>query len=210
MPDIFVSPDEKIKVDSPSVLPDKVPTTESQKSIPGSHSHSRFSAFKLYPDDVDFETREDKEKIVLMLRQHLAVNFKWVAFSLLLLFGPSILARIGILALLPGRYSFILSLVWYLITFTYALEGFLGWYFNVYFITTNRIIDVNFFNLIDKRVSDAEIEKIQDVTYSTNGAFETIMNFGDVTIQTAGEVPEFRFESVPSPEKVVKILDDLR
>jgi hypothetical protein len=37
-----------------------------------------------------------------------------------------------------------------------------------------------------------------------------MFDYGNVTIQTAAEVPEFKFESVPNPEKVVKILDDLR
>jgi hypothetical protein len=85
----------------------------------------------------------------------------------------------------------------------------LSWYFNVHFVTNQRIIDVDFFNLIDKRVSDAEISKIQDVSYSTNGVLGTMLNFGNVFIQTAAEVSEFKFELVPNPEKVTKIIDDL-
>ena len=37
-----------------------------------------------------------------------------------------------------------------------------------------------------------------------------MFNFGDITIQTASEVPEFNFEGVPNPERVTKILDELR
>ncbi len=209
MPEIFVSPDKEV-VESPSVLPSKAPTTEVQKSAFKSHSHNRFSAFNLYPDGINFETKEKEEKVILMLRQHPVVNLKWIVITLLLLTGPSVLAGIGVTSFLPIGYQVILSLVWYLVTTTYAIEGFLGWYFNVYFVTTRRVIDVDFFNLIDKRVSDAEIEKIQDVSYTTKGVLGTTLNFGDVMIQTASEVQEFDFGRVPKPEKVAKILNDLR
>jgi len=210
MPDVFISPDEQIHQEVPPVLPKKVPTTESEKKEFRSHSHSHFSAFNLYPDRVNFETKNDDEKIILMLRQHPIVNLKWIFITTLLLFGPSLLTKFGVLTLLPSGFQAVLALIWYLVTFTYAIEGFLNWYFNVYFITTERIVDVDFFNLIDKRVSDAEIEKIQDVSYTTMGVFGAAFNYGDVVIQTASEVPEFDFLSVPNPDKVVKILDDLR
>ncbi|HKC05001.1 MAG TPA: PH domain-containing protein [Patescibacteria group bacterium] len=210
MPDLFVSPDEKDFPSSPPVIPDKVPSTEAEKIEIQDHNHRLFSSFCLYPDDVDFETREDKEKIVLLLRQHPIVNLKWILGTILLLTGPTLISAFGIFSLLPTGFPLIISLAWYLITSAYAIEGFLNWYFNVYFITTQRVVDVDFYNLIDKRVSDAEIDKIQDVSYMTGGVIRTMFNYGDVTIQTAAEVPEFHFNGVPSPERVTKILDELR
>lgn len=202
MPDVFTSPDP--------VIPPKAPVTEKQKSeIPG-HSHNIFSAFSLYPDDVDFETRDNKERIVLMLRQHPIINLKWIITTAILLTGPTIINLFGIFSLLPTGFPLVITLAWYLVTSAYAIEGFLGWYFNVYFITEKRVIDVDFYNLIDKRVSSAEIEKIQDVSYTTGGVTRTMFNFGDIIIQTASEIPEFIFEGVPNPEKATKILDDLR
>lgn len=173
-------------------------------------SHNKLSSFCLYPDAVDFETRSDQEKIILLLRQHPIVNFKWILTTLLLITGPTLLNFFGILSSLPTGFPLVITLAWYLVTSAYAIEGFLDWYFNVYFVTTQRVVDVDFYNLIDKRVSDAEIEKIQDVSYATGGVLRTLLNYGDVFIQTAAEVSEFKFEAVPSPEKVVKILDDLR
>lgn len=202
MPDVFTSPE--------STLPPTPPVTEKQKSeIPG-HNHRKFSSFCLYPDDIDFEAREDKERIVLMLRQHPIVNLKWMVVTALLLTGPTLISFFGIFSYLPTGFPLVITLLWYLITSAYAIEGFLNWYFNVYFITTNRVIDVDFYNLIDKRVSDAEIDRIQDVSYSSGGVAGTMLNYGDIVIQTASEIPEFKFEQVPSPEKVTKILDDLR
>lgn len=204
MPDIFISPDEA------PIVPDVPPKTEAQKSEIVGHSHNRFSSFCLYPDGIGFETKADKEKIILMLRQHPIVNVKWILITLLLLTGPTLLNLFGIFSFLPTGFSLVISLSWYLITSAYAIEGFLDWYFNVYFVTTERIVDVDFYNIIDKRVSNAEIEKIEDVSYTTGGVLRTMLNYGDVFIQTAAEVSEFDFFAVPNPEKVVKILDDLR
>ncbi len=71
-------------------------------------------------------------------------------------------------------------------------------------------MDVDFLNLTTKKVSDADLEKIQDVTFTNNGAFGTIFNYGDVIIQTAAELPEFVFEAVPQPASVANILQRLR
>ncbi len=209
MPDVFTSPDPATQVEDP-IVPEKPPVTEKQKKhIPG-HSHNIFSAFSLYPDDVDFETRDDEERIILLLRQHPLVNLKWILTTTVLLAGPTLVSLFGIFDFLPKGFPLIISLSWYLVTSAYAIESFLNWYFNVYFVTEKRVIDVDFYNLIDKRVSDAEIEKIQDVSYTTGGVARTMFNYGDVIIQTASEIPEFIFEAVPNPEKVIKVLGDLR
>lgn len=221
MPDIFISEKQDLPVpekpevqETPEpiipVAPNKIPTTEALKSKFPGHRHGRFSAFSLYPDNVSFETKDKEEKIILMLRQHPIVNLKWILTTLLLLTGPTILNVFGVFSYLPTGFPLVLSMSWYLVTSAYAIEGFLDWYFNVYFITTARIVDVDFFNLINKRVSNAEIEMIQDVSYATGGVLRTMLNYGDIFIQTAAEVSEFDFFAVPNPEKVAKILDDLR
>jgi hypothetical protein len=232
MPDIFISDKQDLPVSekkdlstsstedksnvqkSPEpvvpVASGKIPTTEAGKRKFPEHHHSRLSAFSLYPDNVHFETKDNDEKIILMMRQHPIVNVKWILLTLLLLAGPTVLATFGIFSMLPTGFSLIISMSWYLVTSAYAIENFLNWYFNVYFITEARIVDVDFFNLINKRVSNAEIEMIQDVSYTTGGVIRTLLNYGDVFIQTAAEVSEFDFLAVPNPEKVAKILDDLR
>ena len=199
MPDIFVSSKNK------SETPEK-----KIKGFPKNEKKGLFSAFNMYPDNISFETKENDEKIILMLREHPIVNVRWIFFGLILFLAPPFIVQTGILNLLPEGYPTVIVMVWYLVSFAYVIEGFFRWYFNVFFITTRRVVDVDFLNLINKRVSDAEIEKIQDVTYSTGGAIGTTLNYGDVLIQTASETQQISFEKVPNPEKVADILDDLR
>jgi hypothetical protein len=211
MPDVFVSePTKPATISTDKTVPTQVPKTEAQRmAVPG-HSHNKLSAFRLYPEDVDFETRDDEEKIVLLLRAHPITNVKWILITLLMLLVPSLVAAFGILSSLPRGFDLVISLGWYLITMAYALENFLSWYFNVYIVTNLRVIDVDFYNLIDKKVSDADIDKIQDVSYTNFGVFRMFFDYGDVFIQTAAEVSEFDFFAVPDPERVTKIINELK
>jgi hypothetical protein len=92
----------------------------------------------------------------------------------------------------------------------FVFEKFLTWFFNLSIVTDERIVDVDFINITTKKISVADLDKIQDVTFTNNGVFGTIFNFGDVIVQTAAELPEFIFEAVPQPASVANILQRLR
>src|SRR3989344_5511942 len=100
--------------------------------------------------------------------------------------------------------------LWYLFTLAVFLEGILTWFFNVNIITNKRIMDVDFYTLIYREISDAQIANIQETTYKVGGFLGTIFNFGNVQIQTAGALPNFVFENVPNPTEVVRILQQLQ
>jgi hypothetical protein len=51
---------------------------------------------------------------------------------------------------------------------------------------------------------------IQDVSSRVAGISQTMFNYGDLRIQTAGEIPELSFEKVPNPDKVIKVLQMMR
>lgn len=209
MPDVFVSePKDIIPDKTMESVPTQAPTIDKEIASRLGHRRSRLSAFSLYPDHVDFESRAKEEKVVLFLRQHIIVNLKWVIAAAVMVFVPTIAAVFGVFSSLPSGFELIITLSWYLVTLAYAFENFLNWYFNVYIVTNMRIIDVDFHNLIYKQVSDANLDKIQDVTYNMGGVARTIFNYGDVFIQTASEVSEFDFLAVPNPDRVVKIIND--
>jgi membrane protein YdbS with pleckstrin-like domain len=216
MTDLFVSDPQKTAPNNATVpdsaipsVPTQVPSTESQRAaIPG-HSHNHLSSFRLYPEDVKFETQEADEKIIILIRAHPITNVGWILLAILMFFIPGIARSIGVFNSLPGGFDLVITLVWYLITMVYILESFLGWYFNVYFVTNLRVIDVDFYNLVYKQVSDANIDKIQDVSYNMGGVLRTVFNYGNVFIQTAAKVQEFDFLAIPNPDKVAKIIEDM-
>lgn len=203
MPDVFVA-DTKPKDTKVKLKP------KNMKAIK-KYSRNPLSSFALYPDPAKshFETREDDEEIILILRQHPIINVKWILISLFMLIAPLFIGSLGLFTSIPAGFGIVLSLCWYLVTIAYMLESFMSWYFNVYIVTDRRIVDVDFYNLIYKQVSDAQLDKIEDVTYSMGGVVRTLFNYGNITIQTAGEINQFEFNAVPQPDKVAKIIQDL-
>jgi uncharacterized membrane protein YdbT with pleckstrin-like domain len=92
----------------------------------------------------------------------------------------------------------------------YVFESFISWFFNVYIVTDERIVDVDFLHLVYRQISYAKIDQIQDITSEMGGVVRTIFNYGDVLIQTAAEISEFTFEAVPVPDQVIKTLSSLQ
>lgn len=198
MPDVFVSHNK-----APSIK------KTLYKDLP-SAVHNPLSSIAYCPENMKFETMDNEEKVILFLRKHWITNLGWILMSIVMFSVPTIVSSLSILESIPVNFRLMFALVWYLISIAYFLESFLTWFFNVYIVTDERIIDIDFYNLIYKEISDANIDKIQDATLKMGGAIRVLFNYGDVLIQTASEVPNFEFLAVPYPDRVVKILQDLR
>lgn len=173
-------------------------------------SDGMFSAFLPKPKHLYFEDQHENEKVVLVLRQHLFTQVKpFLTIVLMAFFVPFILNAAGFLTTLPSRFQFAFYLFWLVLIFIMFINGFLHWFFNVYIITDERIVDVDFDSMIRKNISSAKIENIEDVTANTSGFFASMFNYGSITIQTAGEKREFEFAAVPQPAKVSKLINEL-
>jgi hypothetical protein len=191
------------------------------------HTKSPLSSSLIRPKVFSFEEKNKNEEIVVALRPHWINNAGWFLLTLLLALLPFIsLLIIKFLSQIFGNYNLtgfenlttnfslfshpFYLLFWYLLTFIYAFERFVSWYFNVFIITTERVVDIDFYNLFNKKFSSAELSMIQDITYSIVGFKESFFNYGDVLIQTAAEVNEIVFERVSKPDRIIKVLEELR
>ncbi len=169
-----------------------------------------FSSFITQPNNVHFETQHENEKILMLLRQHPIVNVRWFFLTILLIIAPFILLSIfPFLDFLPTQFDFFAWIGWYLLVFVFAIEGFLSWYYNIYIITDERIVDVDFYSLLYRSVSEAKLDKIEDVTSTMAGLSGAMFNFGTITIQTAAEKREFEFVNVPNPAKITKFINEM-
>lgn len=182
------------------------------------HVHSSMGPFTTYavrPQSVAFETQSEKEEIILFLRQHIIVLVVPVIVSIFLALAPTVLFPLLISFLpklpfaVPVGYIIVGSIFWYLATFGFLLGSFLHWFFNIYIVTNERVVDIDFVNLLYKELSEANLGRIQDLSYTTAGLLGTVFNYGNVFIQTAAEVPNMEFLIVPFPSEVVKTISDL-
>ncbi|MBI3397612.1 hypothetical protein HY045_04005 [Candidatus Woesebacteria bacterium] len=210
MPDIFVSKNTQNKKQEDT--PVEIPNEAGSKGVEGKpgHTHNPFTSFCYYPENFGFATQDSKEKVILLLRRHPITNIPWILIAAIMLVAPFILTNFPLLSFLPIRFQLVGILLWYLLLLAYVFESFLDWYFNVNIITDQRVIDVDFVNLIYREMTDADLEKIQDSTVILGGVTRAIFNFGSLLIQTAGEIPEIEFTDIPNPDEASRVLHNLR
>jgi membrane protein YdbS with pleckstrin-like domain len=229
MPDLFVSEDERKNIDKKEVTPlnsqpggtEETPSEkfskvknegieDFEKRVGIIKTEGSLSSFSYLPEHVNFENKDPEEKIILFLRRHPITNLPWICITFILIILPAFLTVMPFFDSLPPRMGILFVMVWYLMTMAYVLEKFLDWFFSVDIITDERIVEVDFYNLITRKMTDTNINRIQDVTVQHIGGIRAIFNFGDVLIQTAAEIPEIDFEAIPEPDKVAKVLRELR
>jgi len=182
---------------------------EERINLPG-HTHNPLTAFCYFPDNVKFVNKDPEERVILLLRKHPITNIRWILLTILFLIIPVFLPLLSFFEILPSEYQTVLTIALYLMTIAYGFEKFLSWYFHVNLITDERIIEVDFHNLVYREITDANVDQIQDVTVEMGSPVRTALNFGDVIVQTAAQIPKIDFEAVPSPDKVAKVLRELR
>lgn len=164
-------------------------------------------ALQVFPAGVNFETQETEEQLILLMRRHPVTNVKWLATALILALLPVGVWQLGLFAdWLSDGLKLAIILVWELLVLGFALEEFLRWFFNIYIVTDQRVVDIDFPNLLHREMNDADLLKIQDVTVRSTGMASAIFNFGNIYIQTASEKQVLEFLAVANADKVASVI----
>lgn len=216
MPDIFVS-------DKPVHHAHHTHNNEAENKAPEPLMHFPkltkktvhiLSSYCENPGDISFKNQDKNEQVLLFVRKHFITNFVWVTVGIFLLLLPVILGPLGVfinfsLPIFPAKFILLFTLFYYLVVTSYLFIRFITWYFNVSLVTNERIIDIDFSDVIYKNLASTTLELVQDVSYTQTGVFRTFFHYGDVLVQTAGENTHFDFDAVPQPENVVHIIGGL-
>ncbi len=155
-----------------------------------------------------FETQRDQENIILLVRSHPIVFLPYVTNALVMALLVVFLNFAPLPFLDPVKFLFI-DLVTAIFILSYLWYSLLRWYFNVGIITNERVIDIDFYNVTYKEITQAKLGKIEDITTRSESFLESLFNYGDLFIQTAGEEKNIEFYHVPYPAEVVRIINDL-
>lgn len=190
MPDVYIAQDDWKKT-----------LGETPKSV-------KMKSYCVLPG-TKFVTQQEDEEIVLLLRAHPITNIGWILLVLGMLILPSILLSTGIFAAVPGKFIFVGRLVWYLVTLCFAFEKFLYWYYSVFIVTNERLVDIDFDNLMYRQVTYANLDHIEEPEETTGGFFQTLFQYGDVSVTTASEKPTIEALGIPHPDKVIDIISRL-
>ncbi len=93
--------------------------------------------------------------------------------------------------------------------FSYLWFNFLHWFYNVGIITNERVVDVDFINVVYREINSARLEKIEDITSRGVGYFGSLFNYGNIFIQTAGAEINIEFQNVPNPSAIANTINNL-
>jgi len=161
-----------------------------------------------------FPAQEKSEKVLDIIRKHWFVYFLFwfLAFIMLVPFAAMMIFWISS----PESFSpvlvniaIVLGSIYLLFILGLLIYGFIDFYLDVYVATDRRIVDIAQNGLFKRTISELNVTEIQDVNAEVNGFMATLLHFGNVHIQTAGEKPNFVFESVPHPYEISKKILDL-
>ncbi len=67
-------------------------------------------------------------------------------------------------------------------------------------ITNENIIEVRQISLFSKKTSHLNMINVEDVTVRKKGILQTMLNYGTLVVQTAGELENFVFTNAPDPD----------
>jgi hypothetical protein len=102
-------------------------------------------------------------------------------------------------------YVMVVSLT-FLFNTVYLFTEVLIYYFNVGIVTTEHLVEIEQERLFSRTTSELMLDNIQDVMASQSGVLQTMFDFGNINIQTAGKLPNFMFTNIRHPNECSRII----
>ncbi|MEO5927739.1 MAG: PH domain-containing protein [Patescibacteria group bacterium] len=159
-------------------------------------------------------SQEEQTKAVL--RRHWMTLLSLTAAFILVLFLPLIvISAVQYASPMffddPARTTLlVLGLsIFFLYAWLFLFQNYIDYHLDVWIVTDHRILNIEQHGLFARTVSELRLYRVQDVTAEIKGFLHTMLDYGNVYIQTAGEKERFLFEDIPHPNQVTKMVLDL-
>lgn len=150
-----------------------------------------------------FPGQHDDESIDFVFRQHPVVMRKGIVYGFLVF----ALGLVPYLIWPLQRWTWWVALAGLLVGLIVFGYRFLGWYFSIYIITDERLIQIKQRGFFDRNVQDVSHNRIQSVNYEIKGMQATMLKYGTVVVQTYFGPLELRF--IHKPEEVQQHLNKI-
>lgn len=208
-----------VQLDMPEIFKaDKNKKPSTIEEVLNSASNSQWASFVARPKRLKFESQHESEEVVILGRAHFIVNLGWITVICFAIFVPFFWGEFPFVKALNDVTIMEMTMLWYMALAFYGIQSFLLWFYNVYIVTNERLVDVDFLGLLSKTINVTQLSKIEDVNYSQKGLMQSMFDYGDVIVETAseqkttdltGETSAFTFKSISNPDKVVTLISQL-
>lgn len=188
--------------------------TQVQSNIPRTPDQGRShlsQVGKKYFSLIEFD---DQEELLLEIRKHpfglfiILVTGFFISLALfavtITLAASSFLDTLGFAGAnaILAFIGFILSVLILLVT---AINAQL-YRNNVVYVTNEKLAQMLFITLFNRKISQLSIGDVQDVTVSQNGFLPNLIGYGTLVVETAGEQQNYTFTFVPNPYETSKVI----
>jgi hypothetical protein len=151
------------------------------------------------------------EQIVLIVRKH------WIAIvGQALMLVAAVIVPLLLLAAIPlfvpnfpgwqaGNLIYLYTLadaIWLMLFWIMFFFAWTQYHLDFWVVTTHRIFIVEQRSMFYREISSLTLDKIQDLTIDINGFLPTMLKFGEILVETAGEHKNFRFINAKNPEAI--------
>ena len=92
----------------------------------------------------------------------------------------------------------------FLLSILIFMPYWISWYYSVYIVTDQRLIQISRKGFFNKTVVDMSLDQIQSMNYQIKGLQETLLKFGTIVVQTY--MGDLVIHDVHHPEHVQKTL----
>ena len=156
------------------------------------------------------------EEQIFFLRPHWITQLPMLIGFIIILILP-IATWFGIQTINPALFAvpgyetlYILGAsMFFLFSWLFLFQAFIDHFLDIWLVTTHRIIDITQHGLFGRTTAELTLDRVQDVTSEVKGMIPTLLDYGTIYIQTAGERERFIFEHIPHPVHVSKRILEL-
>lgn len=103
-----------------------------------------------------------------------------------------------------------LATTWLLFAWMYAWWKFTDHFLDVVVITNRRIFEVKQNGFFNREVTSFSFDKIQNIRVTQSGILASILNYGSMLIETAGETENLDLTDIPDPSSLKKFISELQ
>lgn len=142
------------------------------------------------------------EKLELEVRRH------WIIFVMLWIYVLiALVISISFFTILWFTFSGIMSnIIFWMMFLVFFYIQWLNHELDLFLITNNRIIGVEQISFLNRTVSECNLWQVQEVNSKTSGLFANLLNYGTLSIQTAGNRTTLHMDYAPDSMQKARII----
>lgn len=159
---------------------------------------------------------EPGEHIVKELRKHWLLFLAELLPYAILIILPFALPKLLVLAPPVAGYASFFDYhtplmraglgVWLLVWWTSAWGAFTRYFLNAWVLTNQRIATIKQRRFFVRQVSSLLLPRVQDVTTNVSGILSSLLDIGNIKVQSAGADVEFTMRGISHPEQMRDII----